>query len=219
MALVVFLRGLNVGGHRTFRPTTLAARLRHLDAVNVGAAGTFLIRQAVSRSRLRAEVERELPFDAEIAICESREIVGLLSRDFFRGHPVRPDIVRFVGVLSRRPRSEPSLPLRLPAGGGWLLEVLAREDRFVLGLYRRHMKVIGYLGSLERLFGVPVTTRNWNTIAAIGRLLREAPLLRPAGPESGAERDQKAESQHGESRQRLAGRVLDLQVHRDGARH
>ena len=38
MALVVFLRGVNVGGHRTFRPTVLAKQLRHLDAVNIGAA-------------------------------------------------------------------------------------------------------------------------------------------------------------------------------------
>ena len=43
MALVVFLRGVNVGGHRTFRPTTLTKQLKHLDAVNIGAAGTFVI--------------------------------------------------------------------------------------------------------------------------------------------------------------------------------
>jgi hypothetical protein len=33
--------------------------------------------------------------------------------------------------------------------------------------------VIGYLGALDRLFGVPATTRNWNTIAAIVRVLGE----------------------------------------------
>jgi hypothetical protein len=86
---------------------------------------------------------------------------------------VRPDIVRFVSVLSRLPRSEPPLPMKLPSGGKWLLKVLARDDRFVLGLYRRHMKVIGYLGTLDRLFGVPVTTRNWNTITAIAKLLAD----------------------------------------------
>ncbi len=171
MALVVFLRGLNVGGHRTFRPTMLAEQLRHLDAVNVGAAGTFVIRQAVSRAQLRDEVERRLPFDAEIMICHGREIVRLTSRDVFAGHPARPDVVRFVSVLSRLPRSGPQLPMRLPSGGRWLLKVLARDSRFVLGLYRRHMKVIGYLGTLDRLFGVPVTTRNWNTITAIGKVL------------------------------------------------
>ena len=39
------------------------------------------------------------------------------------------------------------------------------------GMYRRHMKVISYLGTFDRLFGVPVTTRNWNTITAIARVL------------------------------------------------
>jgi hypothetical protein len=33
------------------------------------------------------------------------------------------------------------------------------------------MKAIGYLGTLDRLFGVPVTTRNWNTVSAIANVL------------------------------------------------
>jgi hypothetical protein len=38
-------------------------------------------------------------------------------------------------------------------------------------MYRRHMKVIGYLGKIDRLFGIPVTTRNWNTMTAIAKVL------------------------------------------------
>lgn len=34
------------------------------------------------------------------------------------------------------------------------------------------MKVIGMLGALDRLYGVPVTTRNWNTMMAIAKVLR-----------------------------------------------
>ena len=100
-----------------------------------------------------------------------RRIVGLMSRDFFSGHGVRPHIVRFVSVLSRAPRSAPSTPLSFPATGKWLVKILARENRFVVGLYRRQMKVISYLGTLDRVFGVPVTTRNWNTITAIAKVL------------------------------------------------
>ena len=171
MALVVLLRGLNVGGHRSFRPTTLAQGLEHLDVVNIGATGTFVIRRPVGRAALRAEINKRLPFAAEVVICDGREIAGLLARDFFDGEPARPDVVRFVSVLSRAPRSAPKLPITIPSEGKWLLKVLAREDRFVVGLYRRDMKVIGYLGSLDKTFGVPATTRNWNTIAAIGRAL------------------------------------------------
>ena len=171
MALVVLLRGVNVGGHRTFRPTTLAEQLKHLDAVNIGAAGTFVIRQPVTRAQLRAEMARRLPFDAKIMICQGREIVRLMSQNHFSGQPMRPDIVRFVSVLSKRPRLAPSTPMSFPSSGEWLLKILARDNRFVFGVYRRHMKVISYLGTLDRLFGVPVTTRNWNTITAIAKVL------------------------------------------------
>jgi uncharacterized protein (DUF1697 family) len=173
VALVVLLRGVNVGGHRRFRPLALARQLKHLDARNIGAAGTFVIRRPVTRAQLRAEIARRLPFDAEIVICEGREIVRLISTNPFANEPVRPGLVRFVSILSRRPRSAPSLPMSFPPRGKWLLKVLARDNRFVFGQYRRHMKVIGYLGSFDRVFGVPATTRNWSTISAISRALHE----------------------------------------------
>jgi uncharacterized protein (DUF1697 family) len=168
---VVLLRGVNVGGHRTFRPSRLAEQLKHLDIVNIGAAGTFVIRRPVTRTQLRAALLGKLPFDAEIVICQGREIVGLMSQNRFAQVPVRPGVVRFVSVLSRRPRSSPSLPMSFPSKGKWLLKILARDNRFVFGVYRRHMKVIGYLGAVERHFGVPATTRNWNTITAIAKVL------------------------------------------------
>lgn len=175
MALVVFLRGVNVGGHRTFRPTQLAEALKHLGASNIGAAGTLVIRHPMTQAQARAEVARILPFVAEIVVCQSREIVNLLSKDPFEGHSVRPDVVRFVSVLSRRPRLAPSTPMQFPSSGQWLMKILARRNRFVIGMYRRHMKVIGYLGALDRLYGVPATTRNWNTLARIARVLHEDP--------------------------------------------
>ena len=171
MALVVLLRGVNVGGHRTFRPTTLAAQLKHLDVVNIGAAGTFVVRRPVTRARLHAELTLRLPFDTEIMICQGREISSLLSQNHFVDQPARRGIVRFVTVLSKRPRSAPSTPMRFPSSGMWLLKILAVDNRFVVGVYRRHMKVISYLGTLDRLFGVPATTRNWNTITAIAKVL------------------------------------------------
>ena len=43
--------------------------------------------------------------------------------------------------------------------------------RFIVGMYRRHTKAIGHLYALDRLVGVPVTTRNWNTFAAVATAL------------------------------------------------
>jgi uncharacterized protein (DUF1697 family) len=171
MALVVFLRGVNVGGHRTFRPSRLAEQLDDLGAVSIGTAGTFVVRQRVSQARLRAEFARRVPFDARIVICQGRDVVRLIAHDYFSGHPVRPDVVRFVSVLSRSPSVAPATPFALPSANKWLVKILAREHRFVVGVYRRQMKVISYLGTLDRVFGVPVTTRSWSTMAAIARVV------------------------------------------------
>ena len=171
MALVVLLRGVNVGGHRRFRPAKFASELKHLDAINIGATGTFVIRRQISRQQLRAELARRLPFDTEIVLCEGRDILRLMSDDPFRAHRIRPGMVRFVSVLSQPARSSPETPIAFPPDGRWLLKILKRQDRFVFGVYRRNMKVIGYLGALDRIFGVPATTRNWNTIAAISKVL------------------------------------------------
>ena len=171
MALVVLLKGVNVGGHRIFRPSILAKELRRFDIVNIGAAGTFVIRKTVSPMKLRAAMKRRLPFDTEVMICKASDILRLTSGDPFVGQPSEPDVVRFVSVLAKRQQPSSSVPLNFPPDGEWSLRILSCQDRFVVGVYRRDMKAIGYLGQLEKVFGVPVTTRNWNTILAIGRIL------------------------------------------------
>jgi uncharacterized protein (DUF1697 family) len=173
MALVVFLRGVNVGGHRTFRPSILAKALSDYDVVNVGAAGTFVVRKPGSRAKFRAALLRKLPFEAEVALCDGRDLIRLEMEHPFGTAPSRPDIVRFVSILSKAGRVRASLPITLPPNGEWLLRVLARKSRFIFGVYRRRMRTIGYLGQLDKLFGAPATTRNWNTITAIVRILKE----------------------------------------------
>lgn len=172
MALVVFLRGVNVGGHRTFRPSILARELSDYGVVNVGAAGTFVVRKPGPRAKFRAELLRKLPFEAEVVLCDGRDLIRLERENPFGTEPSRPETVRFVSILSKANRGPASIPCTLPPSGEWFVRVIASKDRFVFGVYRRHMKTIGYLGQIDRLFGVPATTRNWNTITAIARILK-----------------------------------------------
>jgi len=172
MALVVFLRGVNVGGHRTFRPSILARELSDHDVVNVGAAGTFVVWDPGSRAKFRAELLRKLPFKTEVVLCDGRDLIRLETENPFGREPSRPDIVRFVSILSRPGRGLAEVPLTLPAAGEWFVRIIASQNRFVYGLYRRHMKTIGYLGQIDKLFGVPATIRNWNTILAVVRILK-----------------------------------------------
>ena len=173
MSSVVFLRAVNVGGTNLCRPAVLAKQLGKFDVVNIGAVGTFVVRENVSESALRAAIAKKLPFKCEIMICPAKAIVDLTRKDPFARQPSGPDITRFMSVLHKRRVKKPPLPLNLPSDNDWLLKIIAIQNQFVLGLYRRQMKAIGYLGKIEKILGVPVTTRSWNTIEKVAKILRQ----------------------------------------------
>jgi uncharacterized protein (DUF1697 family) len=172
MALVVFLRGVNVGGHKTFRPSVYARELSAYEVVNVGAAGTFVVWNPGDIAKFRAEILRKLPFSTEIVWCDGRDLIRLTKENPFGTEPSRPDVVRFVSILVEADGVRPPLPIALPTEGEWLVRLIASDKQFVFGEYRRHMKTIGYLGQIDRLCGARATTRNWNTIMAIVRILK-----------------------------------------------
>lgn len=175
MALVAFLRGVNVGGHRTFRPSVLANQLKDYGVVNIGAAGTFVIPKRVSQKRLRSELARRLPFDAQVMICTGEELIAAASDSSFIGAPSGKDIIQFVSVLAKLPHAVP-VPLCIPEEGRWVLKVLSVQDRFVFGVYRREMKAIRCFAELDRVLGTPGAIRNRNTIGAILKVLEEKKL-------------------------------------------
>ena len=172
MALIAFLRGVNVGGHRTFRPSILAQELSDYDVVNVGAAGTFVVRKPGSRAKFRAALLRKLPFVAEVVLCDGRDLLRVEMENPFTAESSTPGVVRFVSIMSKAGGVLRSLPVVFPSEGPWLVRVIGSQGQFVFGMYRRHMKTIGYLGQIDKLYGVPATTRNWNTIVAIVRILK-----------------------------------------------
>jgi uncharacterized protein (DUF1697 family) len=172
MALVVFLRGVNVGGHRTFRPSVVAQQLSAFDVVNVGAAGTFVVRKPGSRAKFCTALRRKLPFDAQVVLCDGRDLIRLETVNPFGTQPSPPDVVRFVSILAKAGGVRVSLPVTFPPDGDWLVRVMTSQGQFVFGMYRRHMRTISYLGQIDKLYGVSATTRNWNTMLAIIRILK-----------------------------------------------
>src|SRR5215831_5931196 len=169
---IVFLKGVNVGGYRSFRPRLLATQLANYEVTSIGAAGTFVVFKPAREGTLRAEFLRRLPFDAEIMICSASQIINLTNDHPFDGEPSSPHIVRFVSVLPKRPSLLPQLPLSLPVNKDWLVKILEIRDRFVFGLYRRTMRTITLLNQVEKHLGQIATTRNWNTMKMIVELLK-----------------------------------------------
>jgi uncharacterized protein (DUF1697 family) len=172
MALIVFFRGINVGGYRRFRPSVLAKELAAYDVVNVGAAGTFVVRKPGPRPKFLAELRRKLPFETEIAVCDGEDLIRLEAEDPFGAEPPRPDVVQFVSILSKASRAKVSLPIALPHNAEPYVQIRGSKDRLLFGVYRRHMKTIGYLGQIDEVFGAPATTRSWSTVLSVLRILK-----------------------------------------------
>ena len=175
MANVVFLRGANVGGKNVFRPAQLALALAHLDAVNVGAAGTFVIRGKASAAVIRRELEKRLPFECHIGIRPAKDILALIRDDPFAGVKISRGLRAWVAVLGGKPKTVPRLPLAFPNGNEWSVRFDRVEGRFALGLWRRPAR--GFVfpsNAVEGVLGVPATTRWWETFGRIAAVLESS---------------------------------------------
>ena len=170
MSSVVFIRGVNVGGHKTFRPSLLAKKLAHLGIINVGAAGTFVVPGGVAQGVIRAAFVGSLPFEAELMICRGSDVLDLAASEPFRSFG---DLRCLVSMLSRRPAKTPRLPLCQPAGDRWEVKVIGVSGVLALSLWRLLGKSpVDVNGVVEKGFGVRATTRNWNTILKVCGILR-----------------------------------------------
>lgn len=173
MAIVAFLRGANVGGHRRFRPSLLAKELERYGVVSVGATGLFVVHNPGPQDAFRSELLARLPFDGQVAICDARDLLALENEDRFGREATTPDVVRFVSVVVAPVRGRlPAMPFGIPSNDEWYVRMIGRQKQFVFGVYRRHMKTIAYLGQIDKALGTAVTTRNWNTIASVLKILK-----------------------------------------------
>ena len=170
MACVVFFRAANVGGHQKFQPSVLARELKEFGAVNVGAAGTLVVPKTVSQAKLRAEILRRLPFKPELMICPARNVLALARGSWFQDAPEGKEVGRFVSVLQQAPRLMPKLPVEQPGGASWEVRVVAIAGRFVMSVRRLGQTYSNAV--IEKHFGGPATTRNWNTIQTVIKVLK-----------------------------------------------
>jgi uncharacterized protein (DUF1697 family) len=140
--------------------------------VNIGAAGTFVVRKSVGQAALKSEICGKLKFEPEMIVCRGRDVLDLVAAQPFGDEAKEVGITRYVSILAKRPRTVPALPLLKPEADAWQVKVFAIRDRFALSLHRRQGKTLVYPTEVvEKKFGVSATTRNWNTIESICGIL------------------------------------------------
>jgi len=169
---VVFLRAVNVGGRNVFRPAQLAAALGHLDVVNVGAAGTLVVRAGVSAAAIRREMRAQLPFEPVMVVVPGDEVRALVASEPFAGVRRSKELRAWVAVLDGRPVPRPSLPLSHPSHGAWSVRLERVCGRFALGVWRRRPSGFVFPGVVvEKALGVAATIRWWETLERVAEKL------------------------------------------------
>ena len=128
--LVVFLRGVNVGGHRKFYPAALAKEMADQGVVNIGAVGTFVVKKPVSAAAFRAELVKRLPFETDIMICTGSEILAMERSGPFANPPSGKDVRQLVTILAKKPKALPKLPILSPEGKDWQVNFFRIAGRF-----------------------------------------------------------------------------------------
>jgi uncharacterized protein (DUF1697 family) len=181
MRWVVFLRAVNVGGTNRCQPALIAKQLAKFGVVNIGAVGTFVVREDVSELTLRAAIAEKLPFKCEIMICRAKEIVDLVRQwtdsrwrakeDPFRGEH-GDDIDAHVSIMAQRPPKIPKLPIYAPTREDWQIKIANVLGRAVICLRRTGRNGRLYPNAVvEKQFGVAATTRSWGTIEKVAKIL------------------------------------------------
>ena len=173
MPSVVFLRAVNVGGTNRCQPALIAKQLAKFGVVNIGAVGTFVVRENVSESALRTAIAKKLPFKCEIMICPARQIVDLSKANPFKGE-LGNDIDAHVSIMAKRPAKLPDLPIYAPSKDKWEIKIVDVIATAVLSLRRKVKDGRLYPNQIvEKLFGTPATTRTWNTIEKVAKVLSQ----------------------------------------------
>jgi uncharacterized protein (DUF1697 family) len=168
MPFVVFLRGVNVGGHKTFKPAQFAKEFTKLRVTNLGAAGTFIVDGNSSEKTVRAEFARKLPFDTPLMICRAEEIFRLVGNQPFGAKSPAKDERWFVTIFEKPLKKPARLPLDFPPTNDWCVRLQGVEGKFALSVWRKRGRRIVYPNEVfEKSFGVPGTTRGWPTILSV----------------------------------------------------
>jgi uncharacterized protein (DUF1697 family) len=173
---VALLRGINVGGHRMISKEQLTAIFEGAGLNRVQtllASGNVVFSSAIDsetelQQMIESALEAELGYNVHVMVRTVDYICELLELDPFAGYePIGAKF--YVTFLSRRPETQPDLPVRLTDQGS---EAVGLNDREFFAVSYKHEGSYGDFSKyLIQTFGKqPVTTRNWNTIAKIAAL-------------------------------------------------
>ncbi len=172
-AIIAFLRGINVGGHKKVTMAALKAAFESMGFRNVRtvlASGNVVFESRKTGPDLAAPMARGLAkafgFPVPVILRSTRELKAMVASDPFKAVPGGPDVRLYVTF---RPKKAPALPparLPEPPAGVRIIRIDPGEVYSVVRL-SQGAGTPDLMAFLERTLGRDVTTRNWQTVIKI----------------------------------------------------
>jgi uncharacterized protein (DUF1697 family) len=173
---IALLRGINVGGKNILHMEDLKALLAELDLHNIKTyvqSGNVVFQseaQDISKlgEKIGAAIEQQHGFESQVLIFESNDFGNAVAANPFPEAEYQPNTLHLT-FLASEPQ-EPDLEA--------IEAVKKYSERYkLLGrvFYLYAPDGIGrskLAASVERLLGVPVTTRNWRTVEKIADMVK-----------------------------------------------
>ncbi len=176
--MVALLRGINVGGNK---PVSMARLRELLTGLGYNDVRTYLqsgnavftcskAEAAKAAGEIENAIEAAFSFPSRVIIRSGPELDAAISGDplvHLLGDPAR----HFVGFLSKRPSAEGVARL---AGEDFGVDQVRVVDRHAYlwcpeGISRSPLGKLNF----DRILGVAVTMRNWNTVTKLAALAAE----------------------------------------------
>jgi uncharacterized protein (DUF1697 family) len=178
MKYIAFLRGINVGGNTLIKMDALRNSFEALGFENVKtllASGNVVFETTITDvNALTKKIEEKLKdtfgFPITVMLRSREEVAGLINANPFKNIEVTANTRQHVTFLSEQQKTHLKIPYESAEDGFNILyfsgkEVCSTVEVSSTGGTPELMKM------LEQEFGKKVTTRTWNTVNKVWKLL------------------------------------------------
>ena len=173
---VAFLRAINVAGHVVVKMEDLKGAFEAAGCLNVRTyiqSGNVLFEApkeggAALRRKIHARLSGLLGGEQVVMYRTAAELQALIEADPFKKQRPGAEDKLYIAFLAQKPTAMPEFPLILAKDG---LEAFGMKGLNVFIVSRKVKGRYGFPNNfIEKSFGAPATTRNWNTIAKIAEM-------------------------------------------------
>ena len=171
ISYISFLRGINVSGQKIIKMQELAILFESFGSNNVKTflqTGNILFdSNETDTTKLTNLIEEslfeKLGYNVTVILRTKQELLDIVESEPFKD--CDGDVKYYLTFLDRTPKQTPALPIRMNDIENKIFK-LENNNVFTVGFNIKDK--YGFPNVfIEKEFGIPATTRNWNTILRI----------------------------------------------------